>query len=261
MTNACDAFRQAHKKCLFVVQPFRPHSQRSSLPRRLCEDSFVVSNDESIPEREWTPGLQTGRWNDSGLLALSPQVLICPPPLLGHHPMVTSLLDHSKVIIPPMKQGNGKRTFDLGLIVTHEENPPNPPQQDSPVPRMAREQALRKPTPGPSGTQWLGDLFCKPSQHNEPHIPGPSQASEPHEDPLTCEPEPEMDPTQSTEEPFDPPSLHSYPGSFPRDPSHFPQEPNLLLPPGPSSLQSPNEAWQEFTDLQLTLMIPQAIVH
>ncbi|MBW0549542.1 hypothetical protein O181_089257 [Austropuccinia psidii MF-1] len=33
--------------------------------------------------------------NDSGKLALSPQVSICPPPLLGHHPMVTSLLNLS----------------------------------------------------------------------------------------------------------------------------------------------------------------------
>ncbi|MBW0549627.1 hypothetical protein O181_089342 [Austropuccinia psidii MF-1] len=56
--------------------------------------------------------------NDSGRLALSPQVLICPPPLLGQHPMVTSLLDLSKVIIRPMKEGNGKRTFELGPIIT-----------------------------------------------------------------------------------------------------------------------------------------------
>ncbi|MBW0565666.1 hypothetical protein O181_105381 [Austropuccinia psidii MF-1] len=51
--------------------------------------------------------------------ALSPQVLIFPPPLQGNHPMVTSLLDQSKVIIRPMKHGKGKRTFKLGPIVTH----------------------------------------------------------------------------------------------------------------------------------------------
>ncbi|MBW0475076.1 hypothetical protein O181_014791 [Austropuccinia psidii MF-1] len=56
--------------------------------------------------------------NNSGQLAQSPQVLICPPPLLGHYPMVTSLLDRSKVIIRPMKDGNGKRTFKLGPIIT-----------------------------------------------------------------------------------------------------------------------------------------------
>ncbi|MBW0551377.1 hypothetical protein O181_091092 [Austropuccinia psidii MF-1] len=32
-----------------------------SLPRRPCEDSFVVNNDETISEREWTPGPQAGR--------------------------------------------------------------------------------------------------------------------------------------------------------------------------------------------------------
>ncbi|MBW0557905.1 hypothetical protein O181_097620 [Austropuccinia psidii MF-1] len=62
--------------------------------------------------------LKQANRNNSGRLALSPQALICPPPLLGHHPMVTSLLDLSKVIIRPMKDGNGKRTFELGLIVT-----------------------------------------------------------------------------------------------------------------------------------------------
>ncbi|MBW0554556.1 hypothetical protein O181_094271 [Austropuccinia psidii MF-1] len=56
--------------------------------------------------------------NNSAELALSLQVLICPPPLLGHHPMVTSPLDLSKVIIRPMKDGDGKRTFEFGPIVT-----------------------------------------------------------------------------------------------------------------------------------------------
>ncbi|MBW0592866.1 hypothetical protein O181_132581 [Austropuccinia psidii MF-1] len=39
-------------------------------------------------------------------------------PLLGHHLMVTSLLDLSEVIIRPMKDGDGERTFELGPIVT-----------------------------------------------------------------------------------------------------------------------------------------------
>ncbi|MBW0568217.1 hypothetical protein O181_107932, partial [Austropuccinia psidii MF-1] len=79
--------------------------------------------------------------NKSGRLALSPQVLICPPPLLGHHPMVTSLLYVSEVIIRPMKDGNGKRTFELGPIITMschrwdsnakvKQNPPNPPDKN-----------------------------------------------------------------------------------------------------------------------------------
>ncbi|MBW0504306.1 hypothetical protein O181_044021 [Austropuccinia psidii MF-1] len=58
--------------------------------------------------------------------------------------------------------------------------------------------APRQPTPGPSGTQWSEDLFCKPCQHNGPPIPGLS----PPEDVATCEPEPEVAPTQSMEEPF-----------------------------------------------------------
>ncbi|MBW0530830.1 hypothetical protein O181_070545 [Austropuccinia psidii MF-1] len=60
-TNARDACRQAHKKFLFVVRPFRPRGQRSSCPRHPCKDSFVVDNDETISEREWTPGPQAGR--------------------------------------------------------------------------------------------------------------------------------------------------------------------------------------------------------
>ncbi|MBW0471420.1 hypothetical protein O181_011135 [Austropuccinia psidii MF-1] len=131
-------------------------------------------------------------------------------PLLGHHSMVTSLLDWRKVIIQLMKDGDGKRRFELGPIVTMschpwdsntkvKQNPPNPLQQDSPLPCTSYKQAPQKPTPG---MQWLEDLFHKPSKHNEPPIPGPSQASEPHEDPLACEPEPEVAPMQSTEENF-----------------------------------------------------------
>ncbi|MBW0528825.1 hypothetical protein O181_068540 [Austropuccinia psidii MF-1] len=51
--------------------------------------------------------------NDSGRLALSPQASICLPPLLGHHLMVTSLLDLSKVIIRPMKDGDGERRIGV----------------------------------------------------------------------------------------------------------------------------------------------------
>ncbi|MBW0470619.1 hypothetical protein O181_010334 [Austropuccinia psidii MF-1] len=106
------------------------------------------------------------------------------------------------------------------------QNPPNPPQQDSPIPHMPHKQTPRKPTPCLSGTQWPEDLFrgnqppfpfliltfasseltfppfVEPSQHNEPPIPGPSQPSEPHEDTLTHEREHEMALTQSMEECF-----------------------------------------------------------
>ncbi|MBW0545759.1 hypothetical protein O181_085474 [Austropuccinia psidii MF-1] len=134
--------------------------------------------------------------NSSGRLALSPQALICPHPLLGHHPMITSLLDMSKVIIQPMKDGNGERTFKFGPIVTMSCHRWDSNGKDSPVPSLPHEQALRQPTPGPSGTQWSEDLFC------EPPIPGPSPASQPPEDNTTRDPEPEVAPTQSTEEPF-----------------------------------------------------------
>ncbi|MBW0466225.1 hypothetical protein O181_005940 [Austropuccinia psidii MF-1] len=81
-TNACDARRQAHKKCLFVVQPFQPPDQRSSRPRHPCEDSFVVDNDESIPEQEWTLRPQTGQHKQFPTFSLSPQSinLSTPPP-------------------------------------------------------------------------------------------------------------------------------------------------------------------------------------
>ncbi|MBW0489143.1 hypothetical protein O181_028858 [Austropuccinia psidii MF-1] len=63
----------------------------------------------------WDPKQADG--NDSRRLALSLPVLIFPPPLLGHHLMVTSLLDWSEVIMRPMKDSNGERTFELGAIV------------------------------------------------------------------------------------------------------------------------------------------------
>ncbi|MBW0530335.1 hypothetical protein O181_070050 [Austropuccinia psidii MF-1] len=45
-------------------------------------------------------------------------VSICPPPLLGHHTMLTSLPYQREVIIRGMKDDDGERTFVLGLIVT-----------------------------------------------------------------------------------------------------------------------------------------------
>ncbi|MBW0567895.1 hypothetical protein O181_107610, partial [Austropuccinia psidii MF-1] len=132
--------------------------------------------------------------NNSGGLALSSQVFICPPPLLGHHPMVTSLLDLSEVIIQPMKDGNGKRTFKLGPIITISCH-----RWDSNTKTLPFLVCLASK---PRGTQWSEELFCEPSQTKEPPIPGPSPSSQPPEDNMTCEPEPEVAPTQSTEEPF-----------------------------------------------------------
>ncbi|MBW0566751.1 hypothetical protein O181_106466 [Austropuccinia psidii MF-1] len=96
---------------------------------------------------------QTGRQEQFQTISPVPQASICPPPLLGHHPMVTSLLDRSEVIIQPMKDGNGKRTFELGPIVTMSCHPwdsntnVNPPQQYSPVPSLPCKQTPQQPTP------------------------------------------------------------------------------------------------------------------
>ncbi|MBW0546143.1 hypothetical protein O181_085858 [Austropuccinia psidii MF-1] len=122
----------------------------------------------------------------------------CPPsidlsiPLLGHHPMVTSLLNWSKVIIRLMKVGNGKRTFELGPIITMschpwDSNSKNkthqiPPQQDSPIQCMPHKKTPWQPTPGPSGTRWSEELFREPSQHDELPIPGLSTSSKEPED-------------------------------------------------------------------------------
>ncbi|MBW0482280.1 hypothetical protein O181_021995 [Austropuccinia psidii MF-1] len=105
-TSTCDACQQAHKKCLFVVQPFRPHDQRSSRQKRPCKDPFVVNDDESIPKREWTLGPQTGRREQFQTISPVPSSIYFSTPLLGHHPIVTLLLDQSEVIIRPMKDGN-----------------------------------------------------------------------------------------------------------------------------------------------------------
>ncbi|MBW0505516.1 hypothetical protein O181_045231 [Austropuccinia psidii MF-1] len=244
MTTTCYAFRQAHKKFLFNVGPFWPRSQRSSHPRHPCEDSFVVDDDESVPEWEWTLGPQTGRREK--FLTISPvpsSINLSIPP-----PMVTSLLNWSKVIIQRMNDGDGERTFELGPTITMychfwdsnvkessyfsslthfssfnhtsyfslhiEQNPLNPPQKDTPVPWMPRKQTPWQPTPGPNGTQWSEDLFRKPSQHDERPIPGPSQPSELHEDALTRKPEPEVAVMKNTEEPFGKSPhqfFHSYP--------------------------------------------------
>ncbi|MBW0502622.1 hypothetical protein O181_042337 [Austropuccinia psidii MF-1] len=205
----------------------------------VCCPTFPTMRPEEFPPRNplWStmmkvfpsgnghPDRKQADGNNSGRLALSPPVLLCPPLLLGHRLMVTSLLDWHQVIIWPMKDGDGKRTFKFGPTVSigfkHEvsflfrscnhtdffplhieQNPPNPPQQDSPVPCMLREQAPWQPTPGPSGTQWSEDLSHEPSQHNEPPIPGLSASSKLPEDVLSCEPEPEVASTQSMEKPL-----------------------------------------------------------
>ncbi|MBW0532888.1 hypothetical protein O181_072603 [Austropuccinia psidii MF-1] len=176
--------------------------------------------------------------NDSRQLAQSPQVLIFPPPLLCHHLMVTPLLDQSKLIICPMEDGNGKRTFELGPIVTMSCHPWDSNAETLPF-LVCFASKLR-------GNQWWEDLFhgkqpkfhlistfdsseltlppfLQPSQTNAPPIPGLSPSSESHEDNLTHEPEPEVAPTQSMEEPLGKSQLHFFYSSqlFLTFPSNF----------------------------------------
>ncbi|MBW0487580.1 hypothetical protein O181_027295 [Austropuccinia psidii MF-1] len=97
--------------------------------------------------------------------------------------------------------------------------------------------------PANEGWKWQEDIqawaYChhvmspmgfkrqKPSQHDEPPIPGLSPSSEPAEDIPTCEPEPEVAPTQSTEEPFGKQLLQ-----------FFNSSPLFLTPPSPVSSSS-----------------------
>ncbi|MBW0591896.1 hypothetical protein O181_131611 [Austropuccinia psidii MF-1] len=70
---------------------------------------------KAIPSGDGCHNPKQAYGNTSARLSWCPQVLIFPPPLLGQHPIVTSLLDRIKLIIQPMKHGNGERTFKLEL--------------------------------------------------------------------------------------------------------------------------------------------------
>ncbi|MBW0505484.1 hypothetical protein O181_045199 [Austropuccinia psidii MF-1] len=148
--------------------------------------------------------------NNSGRLALSPQVLICPPPLLGHFTPLPERSDY------PADEGwqwqeDIQAWADRHHVLSpmgfkhQKQNPPNPPQKTLPfLVCLARK---------PRGTQWSEELLCEPSQTEEPPIPGPSPSSQPPEEVPTHELEPEVVPTESTEEPFGKSPLlflHSY---------------------------------------------------
>ncbi|MBW0495460.1 hypothetical protein O181_035175 [Austropuccinia psidii MF-1] len=162
--------------------------------------------------------------------------------------MVTSLLDRSKVIIHLKKHGNGKRPFKLGLIVTHGIQTPKTKPTKSPPTRLTRSTYASHGNP--LQAQVAPD---KPSQPHEPPIPGMNPSSEPPEDVPTCEPEPEGAPMQSTEEPFACPAT-------PRSVIIIDDMPVGFLPPPrtsvPSSPHFHDNTRQEFTNLQLTLMVP-----
>ncbi|MBW0552666.1 hypothetical protein O181_092381 [Austropuccinia psidii MF-1] len=265
MTNACDSFRKAHKKCLFVVRPFQPCGQRSSHPRFPRKDSFVVNNDETMSQRKWSPGPQAGQQERFRTISPVPSKPSDYPANEGWRWQEDiQAWAHRHHVLSPMG------------LKCQKQNPPNPPRQDSPVPSLACEKTPQQPTPGP-----------------KPPIPGLSPSSQPPEDVTTREPEPEVAPTQSTEEPFGksqfhffnstqlfltPPStisslsrhspLHNHHRRYarwippsPEIPSSAPENPNASSPPVQSPSHSHNDACQEFTDLRPTLMIPRAIVH
>ncbi|MBW0495827.1 hypothetical protein O181_035542 [Austropuccinia psidii MF-1] len=214
--------------------------------------------------------------NDYGQLALSPQALICPPPLLGHHPMVTSLLDQRKVIIQLKKDGNGERTFELGPIITMSCHPwdPNSKNKTHQIPpekthlfnvclarkprgkRLLAQVALdgwRTYSVNPPNT--MNHLFLArvhPPNHLRtfqllvPLLPAQSSSSTIH--------------------PSDPPSHFSFPDSAtlhscspPDLPPIAAKNPTYSSLPVPSSSHSYDDTCQQFTNLRPTLMIPPAI--
>ncbi|MBW0579338.1 hypothetical protein O181_119053, partial [Austropuccinia psidii MF-1] len=201
--DACDACRQAHKKCLFVVRPFQPQGQRSSRPRCPREDSFVVSDDETISKHEWTLGPQAGQWERFRTISPLPSSidLSTPPPRPPSDGHFTPRPERRDYLANEGWQWREDIQVwaDRHHVLT---KPLNPPQQDCPVPSLPRKQTPQQPTPGPSGTQWSGELFREPSRTKEPPIPGPSPSSQPPEDDTTREPESEVAPMQATEEPF-----------------------------------------------------------
>ncbi|MBW0583438.1 hypothetical protein O181_123153, partial [Austropuccinia psidii MF-1] len=108
-----------HTKNVFLLSTPSNHAARGVLAQDALPRSPLWSTMmKPYPSGNGNRDPKQANGNNSGQLALSPQVLICPPPLLGHHPMVTSLLDLSEVILWPMKDGDGKRTFELGPIIT-----------------------------------------------------------------------------------------------------------------------------------------------
>ncbi|MBW0490065.1 hypothetical protein O181_029780 [Austropuccinia psidii MF-1] len=115
----------------------------------------------------------------------------------------------------------------------------------------------------------MGFKCQKPSQQDEPPvcsptppIPGLSQASDSqlpsHENNSTLGPEPEVAPINQQSIPFPSPPVPC--SEIPPVPS--PERP-LVTSSSPvhSSPHSHQEALQEFTNFQLTLMIPQTIFH
>ncbi|MBW0552114.1 hypothetical protein O181_091829 [Austropuccinia psidii MF-1] len=121
-------------------------------PRRPHENSFVVNNDETISEHEWTPGPQAGRrddyladegwqWQEDIRSWADCHHVLSPMGFKCQSKFSFSSLSH-------FSSRNNNDFFPLPI----EQNPLNPPQQDSPVPSLPRKQTPQQPTTGPSGT-------------------------------------------------------------------------------------------------------------
>ncbi|MBW0565266.1 hypothetical protein O181_104981 [Austropuccinia psidii MF-1] len=107
---------------------------------------------------------------------------------LTHSPSYCLIVFPADPFRPPLLS-----TLLFTLYTKREQNPPNPPKQDSPIPSLPRKQTPRQATPGPSCTRWSEELFLEPSQIKEPPIPGLSPSSQPPEDDMTSFPHPSFD--------------------------------------------------------------------
>ncbi|MBW0502289.1 hypothetical protein O181_042004 [Austropuccinia psidii MF-1] len=158
--------------------------------------------------------------NNSGQLPQSPQVLICPPPLLGHHQMVTSLLDRSEqpkfhlistfnsseLTLPPFVEPSQTNEPPIPgpspSSKPHEDVPTSEPEPEV-APTQSMEEPLARPTP-PHSVIIINDMpvgFSLPDFDTFP----------------SCSP-----------------SLHSYPGSLPVPPrTPPPPPPGAKLPSFP----------------------------
>ncbi|MBW0504606.1 hypothetical protein O181_044321 [Austropuccinia psidii MF-1] len=143
-----------------------------------------------------------------------------------------------------MKDGNGKRTFELGLIVTMSCHPwdSNSKNKTHPFHRCLAS----KPRGNPLQAQVVPNGWRTYPGHDEPPIPGPSSLSKPPEDVSTCEPEPEVAPTQSMEETFARPAtprsviiINDTPIGSPPCVTPASPVPLRTLPPPPPQCQAP----------------------
>ncbi|MBW0514519.1 hypothetical protein O181_054234 [Austropuccinia psidii MF-1] len=212
--EACDACGQAHEKCLFIVQPFKPHRPRSSRQRRPCEDSFMVNDDESIPEWEWTPRPQRGRQEHLRMISPVPSSINFPtppprPPSDGHF---TASPDQSDYASNEgwRWQEDIQAWEDCHHVLSpmgfkcQKKNPPNPPFLVCLMSKLCGNQ-LQAPVAPNGGRTYSADTS-------------------------TCEPEPEVALTQSMDNPFGMSPLSSFP---------VPNIPSPLLHPSPACTTTP----------------------